>query len=213
MKEREHRKDEGITHLSPNEKEQLCEHVPAPQIRNELLIRFLWQTGLREHEVRNVRLQDLDRDERIVNIYSEKVYKDREVGYQPSVDFLMNQWLDSGYRDRFSSASDSEYVFVSRKAEKLTEGRVNDVVKKAAENAGIQDTYDDDAAGNTRHTVTAHALRHSFAVQSLKNGMDVRFLQELMGHADISTTERYLKITGREAIEQQRKYGAGARQD
>ena len=67
-----------------------------------------------------------------------------------------------------------------------------------------------DAAGNDRRKVTAHVLRHSFAVQSIKNGTDTPRLQELMGHSEIETTERYLKFANNDLREAARRYGPGS---
>ena len=57
--------------------------------------------------------------------------------------------------------------------------------------------------------ITAHVLRHSFAVQSLKNGMDTWTLQKLLGHAKIETPERYLRLAKSDVSDAARKYGAG----
>ena len=83
-------------------------------------------------------------------------------------------------------------------------------MKEAAEGAGLQSNVHTDAAGNVRGKVTAHVLRHSFAVQSIKNGMDTRRLQKLMGHSKIETTERYLQFANNDLREAARRYGPGS---
>ena len=84
------------------------------------------------------------------------------------------------------------------------------MVKKAAQSAGLQAHVHTDASGNDRGKVTAHVLRHSFAVQSIKNGMDTRRLQKLMGHSKIETTEQYLQFANDDLRDAARKYGAGS---
>lgn len=121
----------------------------------------------------------------------------------------MNQWINGGYRDRFSVAADSDHLFLSRISGQMGSGSINKMVKKAAESAGIQQPLYTDASGKTRWKVTAHTLRHSMAVQSIKNGMNVRFLQDILGHADITTTERYLEVTEDDSLDALQKYGAG----
>ncbi|WP_226022195.1 tyrosine-type recombinase/integrase [Halomicrobium salinisoli] len=202
---------EPILHIEPEEKELLCENVPNPRLRNELLIRMLWQTGMREHEIRNLRIEDIDRDERIITIYSGKTEDSREVPYQSNVETLLSQWLDGGYRDRFAN-SVSDYVFISAKKKKLTPGSINTVVKKAAESAGIQEEIGTDGAGNTRWKVTTHTLRHSFGIQCVKNGINIRYVQELMGHDDITTTQRYLEAVSNDAVQAAHEKGPGTEQ-
>ncbi|NHN65255.1 tyrosine-type recombinase/integrase [Haloarcula sp. JP-Z28] len=197
-----------IPHITADEKEQLAENIPNPRVRNELLIRMLWQTGMREHEIRNLKINHIDREQRIITVHSSKTGT-RKVAYQQNVDTLLTQWLDGGYRDRFASATDSPYVFVSRKNEQLAKSRVNDVVKKGAKAAGIQESLGTDAAGKERWKITTHCLRHSFAIQSLRNGMNLRYLQELMGHEKLETTEKYLIEVESDAVEQLKHIGPG----
>lgn len=193
-KERGHVESEEIQYLSKEEVEQLVANVTPPKLRNRLLIRLLFQTGMRANEVTRVRLRDIDRDEHSIKAYSKKTGDTRTVYYQESLDFLLDEWLDGGYRDSFQYAKDSEYLFVTRRDGKMRDEQVNEVVRKAADRAGIQEVIYTDKNGNPRHRVTGHILRHSHAVYSLKCGIDLRRLQIHMGHESLKMTEEYLKV-------------------
>lgn len=207
QKQRESDDGKRIQPLSQKEVRQLAEHVPDPKIRNELLIKLLAQTGMRAGEVANVKLDKVGRERRIIEFPEGKKTGTRKVAYQPSLSFLMEQWIDSGHRDVYSSATNSKYLFVTRKSEKMDNRQVNRVVVNAAENAGLQETVYEDAAGKERLKVTAHQLRHTFAVQALKNDMNLRYLQSQLGHEKLGTTEEYLKYVEGEALNAHREKG------
>lgn len=201
-----------ITYVTPEEKEQLAEHVVGDKIRNELIIRLLWQTGLRESELAGIKLENVDREERSIKVWSPKVRDWRTVYYQPSAEFLLNQWLEGGYRARFTSADDSEYLFVTRKRPQLRDERSNKVVRKAAENAGIQEVMYQDKAGQNRYRITAHALRHGHAVHALKCGIDVRTVQKHMGHSSLDMTMQYLQLIDEDVKQNYKRFGHETRQ-
>lgn len=198
-----------VTPLDTEEIEQLCDKVPSPELRNELIIRLLYQTGLREGELAQTRIDDINRDERSINVRADKTYLNRTVYYQPSLDFLMDQWLDAGHRDSVPGSDGSPYLFLTRENERMTGHYINRVVIKAARNAGIQEVLYIDSGGRERAKITAHALRHSFAAHSVKNGIDIKNLQELLGHENLETTETYLQFKQDEVRDAARKYGAG----
>ena len=200
---------QDIFYVTPGEKKLLAENVPNPKLRNELIIRLLWQTGLRQGELVNIKLSDIDREERSIKIRAEKTYSNRTVYYHSNINFLMDQWIDGGYRDAHTSASDSQYLLLTRNSATMQDQLVNDIVKDAARDAGIQEVMYEDAAGNSRHKITSHSLRHGFAVQSLKNGMDIRSLSKSLGHANLETTKRYLQITEDDVKDAIRRFGAG----
>ncbi|MFB6120219.1 MAG: tyrosine-type recombinase/integrase [Halobacteriaceae archaeon] len=192
--------DEGIVYITDDEKEALCENVPAPQVRNELIVRLMWETGVREHELRSIELDDVDRDERTIQINDEKTDDKRTVAYQPSLNLLLDQWVGK-YRNAYTVSEESDYLFLTRKSPQMSEGSASDMIKKAAHEAGIQEPLGEDAAGKTRWRVTAHTLRHSHGVQAVKSGIQLPMLQEHLGHEDISTTQVYLEVTSDDATE------------
>lgn len=204
--------NEGIYALSQEEVRTLAEHVPDPKVRNELLIKLLASTGMRAHEAADLTLDRVDMEDRLIKVVDKKTGSSRKVTYPQSLDALMNQWVNGGHRAVYSSATDSEYLFVTRKSPKMTNDRVNDQVRKAADSAGIQEVLYQDAAGKTRYKITAHTLRHTFAIQALRpdvgqGSMGLRYLQDVLGHENIQTTQKYLQYVEKDAIDDMRKNG------
>lgn len=198
-----------VYYLKPEQIEQLEENVRTPQIRNRLLIRLCYQTGVRANEAASIRLQDIDREERSIRIDAQKTHQNRQVYFQRSLDLLLRQWLNGGYRNAMPTAEESEYLFCTLKAEKMHPSTVNEVVRDAAESAGLQEEVYTDNNEQTRVKVTTHVLRHSCAVQCVKNGMDIRTLQKFLGHAKLDTTEKYLHVTPDDVRDAARTFGAG----
>ena len=196
-----------VYYLEPEEVDLLAENAQNPKLRNELIIRLLYQTGLRRGELAETRLKDIDTDERAISVHATKTHLNRTVYYQPSLDTLMNRWVN--VERKALTTAGSEYLFPTFKSEQIAPKHISTSVKKAADAAGLQSHVYTNAAGHEQMKVTAHVLRHSFAVQSLKNGMDTRTLQKLLGHAKIETTERYLRLAKSDVRDAARKYGAG----
>ena len=199
---------EGVQYLEPDEIDTLAENVPKPRLRNELIVRLLYHTGLRRTELTETRLEDIDTDERAIKVRANKTHQNRTVYYQSELDTLLNRWLK--VERKSLATAGSEYLFPTTHSEQIDPNRITRLVKEAAEGAGLQSNVHTDAAGNVRGKVTAHVLRHSFAVQSIKNGMDTRRLQKLMGHSKIETTERYLQFANNDLREAARRYGPGS---
>ena len=184
---------EEIKYITESEKDQLKAHAPDPKMKNELLIELMWQTGIRQSEAVLIELNDIDYDEREIDVFAPKTGEWRTVYYQPSLDIALEQYVNGGYRSRFTSAQESPYLFVSRKGPKMNPKSVNIMVRQAAENAGIQEVTGHDKSG-PRHKITSHAIRHGHAIQSVKDGIDISFLKEHMGHSDLSTTQIYTEL-------------------
>jgi integrase/recombinase XerD len=196
-----------VVYVSPEEKDALLEHVPNPKLRNELMIRMLWQTGIRRGELVSIEVENIDREARAIDVWASKTGDWRTVFYQPSLDTLLDQWIDV-YRDSYNPAATSPYLFVSTKSEKLRPRAPNRMLKQAAEDAGIQEVMYEDADGRPRVRITAHALRHGHAVHALKSGIDIRTVQKHMGHAKIETTMKYLRLLDDDVRESYQQFGA-----
>lgn len=188
------------------------EHIKAvatytidPQIRNELIIRLLWQTALRAEELARIKIGNIDFDKREIEIRSAKLEPKhelytRKVFYHENLDFLMDKYRNYE-RPRYKSAEDSDYLFVSRKSEKISSGIVSRIVRESAKRAEKSGEYDftvqeqmyTDSQGNPRYFVTAHRIRHS-AISYWANvrELPIHQIRMMAGHEDIQTTMGYI---------------------
>ncbi|MFB6236098.1 MAG: tyrosine-type recombinase/integrase [Halopenitus sp.] len=196
-----------IVYVTAEEKEQLVEHAPEPRMRNRLIIRLLWQTGVRGKELSDIQLEDLDRDSRSIHIYSTKTDSSRTVFYQPSLDFLLDKWLDGGYRDAHVPGDKSAYLFPGKEREKLGPRWIRGAVTTAAERAGIQEPLYEDAGGATRYRIGSHSLRHGHCVHALKSGINIRTIQKQAGHSSLEVTQKYLRIVDDDVKEEYKQFG------
>jgi len=205
------RKQEALRSEKPpavkeQEVKQMLDHVPGPSVRNRLIIKILFQTGIRAKELRNIRLRDLDREERSIRVKDAKSEKFRTVYYR-DLEPELTQWLDFGRRDSMRPADESDYLLLTNRSEKLSRDRPNKVVTQAAENAEVQETIYTDQQGGERKRITTHSLRHGYARHCVKDGMDISMLQDLMGHDNIETTKVYLAFTDTDKKDAARQYG------
>jgi len=143
--------------------------------KHRCIIKLLYGCGLRLSELLNLKITDIDSGNMVVHIRNSKGNKDRVV-------MLSNQLLQD-LREYFSEYKPKEYLIEGQGGGLYSEKSVQNVVKDAAARAGI------------KKQVTPHILRHSFATHLLENGTDIRYIQQLLGHSSIKTTEIYTHIT------------------
>jgi len=206
----------GDKPLSSEEVAKLIENVPAPTVRNELICRLLYQTGMRRSELVRIKLDHIDRNKRHISVYGKKTEQPRSVWYQPSLDSLLSMWVE-GDRNAVFHAEDSDYLFPTRRQERMDEQTVTDVVTTAAENADLQEMVYrgkppegevESDTGRAINRVGAHTLRKSFGVHFINDGGDISFLADLLGHSDIATTkENYLKYSTKDLEDSVRRHG------
>ncbi|RLM95862.1 hypothetical protein D3D01_10840 [Haloarcula sp. Atlit-7R] len=193
-----------IIYLEKDEINKLIENLPAPVLRNELIVRLMFETGLRATELCTLKVEDLDTDSRRIDVIGGKGNKDRTVYYDETLDTLLEIWLV----DRQGKYYDNTpYLFPTNRSEHISQRRLADVINKGAEKAGIQETLYVDKSGRGRKRVTPHTIRHSFAMACLNNGMPIKFLQELMGHDRMETTEVYLNALDTDVEKSYRRWG------
>jgi len=199
---------EKIQYLTPEDVKKLWKNVPAPKLRNKLIVRMLYQTGLRVGELIQVRVeQDLQRTEQIITVRESASKSDgRKVAYKGTLQKPLRRWIDGGYRDAVPGSKNNPYLFPTQdptqKNPYISRGSIRRIVRNAADNANMNREIYTDKSGNSRTKVSPHILRHSMAVNTLKaNNMNVRELQQFLGHSELETTEIYLNIASDSAVD------------
>lgn len=144
------------------------------KMRDKVILEFLYSTGLRISELVKLQKRDIDFDERTIRVRG-KGEKDRIVLFDENTRDLIDNYIETQNQK-------SEYLFINKNGRKLTTRYVQMMIKEYAEKAGI------------KKKVTPHVLRHSFATHLLKNGVDIRVIQQLLGHSSLSTTQIYTNV-------------------
>jgi integrase/recombinase XerD len=149
-------------------------------LRDRAIVELLYASGLRISELANARLENFNAEERIVRVTG-KGNKTRLVPVGRKACEALAAYLSSERPTLVKRRSGSE-IFLSARGGKLTTARIWQVVKKHARHSGLE------------KNIYPHLLRHSFATHLLGNGADLRIIQEMLGHADISTTQIYTHV-------------------
>jgi len=200
-----------VRYITPDDYQQMLSE--CGKLRNELLLRLLWNTGVRASEAVDIQIEDIDRDDHSIVVETAKSAKlksakKRTVYYNRQFAGLLRKWLDKGGRSAYLGVEDDEqgYLLVTKQAPSMAVGRVSEIVREIAEPAGVQEVVYTDQSGRPRNKVTAHTFRHSYAVNRVKKGMPLVYLQTLMGHSDIDITRKYLHFREDDVKEADKRY-------
>jgi len=170
--------------LSPDEVERLLA-APAGEdayaFRDRAMLELLYATGLRVSELVGLKLQDLQLDVGYLFAFG-KGSKRRIVPMGEEAISELQRYLAAG-RPLLERQTGSQHIFLNRGGRGLTRQGFWKIIKRRAREAGIN------------KNITPHTLRHSFATHLLENGADLRAVQTMLGHADISTTQIYTHVT------------------
>jgi integrase/recombinase XerD len=155
--------------------------------RDRAMLEVLYGTGLRISELVGLRLRDVDLESALLRAFG-KGSKERVVPLGRHAADALDAWLAPGGRgalepERWARRGDAEAVFLNRRGGRLSRQGAWLVVKRHGEAAGLG------------AKLTPHALRHSCATHMLDHGADIRSVQELLGHASISTTQVYTRVS------------------
>ncbi len=155
-------------------KEEVKKLIDASETnKSKMIISLLYSSGIRVSEVVNLKTEDLNLTEKIGWVRLGKGKKDRM--------FMLSEKLIEQLK--LYQAKCPNYMYVLSKDRPLTTRNIQKIVKHAAQKAGL----------NKR--ITPHTLRHSFATHLLEAGTDIRFIQVLLGHANLNTTELYAHVS------------------
>lgn len=143
--------------------------------KHRLMIALSYGCGLRVSEIINLKIKDVDLNELTVHLKGAKGNKDRIT--------IFPEKMKNDIMNMSAGKAGNEYLFASQLGGKLTERTAQKIFENALKKAGI------------KKDATFHSLRHSFATHLLENGVDVRYVQELLGHANIRTTQLYTRVT------------------
>lgn len=148
--------------------------------RNKTILELLYSSGIRISELVNIKTPNYDSEECLIRIMG-KGSKERIVPLGDYAVNIMNDYMNN-YRPLINKKH-TDYVFINNRGDMISRQFIFKVIKKEALKKGI------------KKDISPHTLRHTFATHLLKNGADLRIIQELLGHENISTTQIYTHVT------------------
>lgn len=149
-------------------------------IRNSLILEMLYSTGVRVSELTNIKFNDISMSARSIKITG-KGNKQRIVYFGSKCLELINLYLKKSYS--ILNKDNIDYLILSKTGKKINDREIRKIIDDAANIAGIN------------MKISPHALRHTYATHMLDGGSDLRSVQELLGHSNLSTTQIYTHLT------------------
>lgn len=164
-----------------NEIEQLLESIEVVDfmtLRNKLMFEMMYGCGLRVSEVVDLTINNINVEERFIKIIG-KGNKERIVPFHKGIRNLLKDYL----KQRETLEANNDFLFLNNRHNQLTSRGVQYVLDKVVLTSGLN------------KNVHPHMLRHSFATHLLDNGADIKVVQELLGHTNLSTTQIYTHVS------------------
>jgi len=149
--------------------------------RNKAMLELLYSTGIRISELINLKLNNIDFTDELIRVRG-KGSKERIIPLGEEAIKYLKMYINQ-YRNLILKTKTSDDLFINNFGNKITRQGFFKIIKKECAIHGIE------------KNVSPHTLRHSFATHMLNNGADLRIIQELLGHSDISTTQIYTHIS------------------
>jgi len=149
-------------------------------IRNKAMLELMYGSGLRVSELIELRLNDIDQINSIVHVHG-KGNKERIVPISENSIISLSKYLNR--RQELIKKNDNDYVFLNNLGNNMTRVGFFKNLKKLLKEKGLNPN------------ISPHTLRHSFATALVNNGADLRIVQDMLGHSDISTTKIYTEIS------------------
>jgi integrase/recombinase XerD len=145
-------------------------------LQHKLVLMFLYYSGMRLNEVKNIKWENLDFERKTIQLKVAKGENQRTI-------FLHNKLIEE--LNKFKAHREG-VIFQSNRGKKYSDEAIQLIVKNSAKRAGII------------KKVHPHMLRHSFATHLLEGGADIRYIQQLLGHKDLKTTQVYTHVANRD---------------
>jgi len=160
--------------------------------RNKAILELLYSSGLRISELVNLELKSIDFDDCIIRVFG-KGSKERIVPMNDYAIEALKDYLDN-YRALMIKNEINNYVFLNNHGKMMTRQGVFKMLKKEC------------LLKDIRKNISPHILRHTFATHLLQNGADLRVIQEILGHSDISTTQIYTHVSNEKLKNDYKEY-------
>jgi integrase/recombinase XerD len=161
-------------------------------LRDRAILELFYSSGLRVSEMSGLRIQQIDMEQGFIRVFG-KGSKERIVPVGERARSTVDRYLNAA-RPRFVKSRTGSALFLSERGQPISRKTIWVIVKQYAKKAGIS------------QPVKPHILRHSFATHLLTGGADLRAIQEMLGHADISTTQIYTAVEGKRLVDQHAKF-------
>lgn len=152
----------------------------AKEIRDKAMLELLYATGIRVTELISLQLNDVNLEMEYIRCGN--AAKGRIIPIGAQAKHSLRRYMEKA-REKMLQRADEETLFVNCSGRPMTRQGFWKIIKSYAKKAGIE------------QEITPHMLRHSFAAHLIENGADLRSVQEMLGHSDISTTQIYTKLT------------------
>ncbi len=159
--------------LSPTEVRRILESVS--NLKHRCILMTLYSGGLRRSELINLKISDIDSDRMLILIRNSKGNKDRYTLLSKSLLILLRQY--------YTRHKPETWLFEGPRGKQYSATSIENIFQRALRNSGIS------------KYATPHTLRHSFATHLLEQGVNLRYIQELLGHASSKTTEIYTRVS------------------
>jgi len=160
-------------------------------LRDKALLELLYATGTRVSEVVDLKIENVDTEAGYIRVMG-KGSKERIVPMGKHARDWLKKYLEN-IRPNLIKGANSNYVFLNKRRQKLSRQSIWKIIKKYGRKNGISD-------------ISPHTFRHSFATHLLEGGADLRSVQEMLGHVDISTTQIYTQLNRKRLKEIHKKY-------
>ncbi|MGN6187004.1 MAG: site-specific tyrosine recombinase XerC [Thermoanaerobaculia bacterium] len=165
-----------------------CDVKTAVGLRDRAVMELLYSSGPRRFEIAGLKVWDVDVEQYTLRIVLGKGNKDRYIPLTERAAFWIRKYRDE-VRPQLAIEPDSGHLFLTLLRKPLVPERVSDITRNASKAAGM------------RRQVSAHVFRHTMATMMLEGGADIRFVQVMLGHATLTTTEIYTRVALRKLKE------------